>query len=188
MDAGLEAGRDSSLDSSNDAGSDASNQDAGGLSCSSTGTGDITCWFDPVSNLTWTTQVSRPFCYWDGAVGYCDQLVICGHDDWHLPSVDELRSLIRGCAATETGGICPVHDGSGGSYNVDLCHCDPYVGPGPGGCYWDNVFGSSCSWLWSSSWVNGASGIAFGIDFGWGYVTIDGMGYEHEVVCVRSGQ
>ena len=47
---------------------------------------------------------------WRDAVDYCEDLNECGHTDWHLPNINELRTLIKNCPATQTGGICGVQD------------------------------------------------------------------------------
>jgi hypothetical protein len=74
------------------------------------------------------------------AVTYCQDLVVQGHDDWYLPSISELHSLVRGCS---------LYDCS----PVDYCYaCPLYGGPEQHGCYWDNRFGGRCdNGYWSSS-------------------------------------
>ena len=39
---------------------------------------------------------------------YCNNLTAGGFEDWHLPIIDELRTLIQNCPATVLGGDCPV--------------------------------------------------------------------------------
>jgi hypothetical protein len=94
---------------------------------------------------------------WDDAVAYCGGLVLCGFPagNWHLPTISELRSLIRGCPDTMTGGACGVTDSCLGD---DLCwswecrSCLRSGGPGSDGCYWDPTVSGDCSmWYWSSS-------------------------------------
>ena len=47
-------------------------------------------------------------CTFVEAHAYCDQLFLAAFDDWRVPAIDELRSLVRGCSATVTDGACPV--------------------------------------------------------------------------------
>ena len=42
------------------------------------------------------------------SVEYCENLILAGHDDWRLPTIDELRTLVRGISTIEPGGKCPT--------------------------------------------------------------------------------
>ncbi|MBP5591992.1 DUF1566 domain-containing protein [bacterium] len=41
---------------------------------------------------------------------YCENLILAGADDWRLPTIDELRTLVRGISTIEPGGKCPTTD------------------------------------------------------------------------------
>ena len=55
--------------------------------------------------LQWSKKASYEM-NWNDAVSYCRNLSEDGYSDWHLPSLDELRTLIQNCPGTETGGEC----------------------------------------------------------------------------------
>ncbi|MBW2184498.1 MAG: DUF1566 domain-containing protein, partial [Deltaproteobacteria bacterium] len=72
-------------------------------------------WCDTETGLCWQDppyQKGRGLC-WEAANDYCEQLIFDGHDDWWLPNITELRTLVVGCPQLETGGACPLEDGSG---------------------------------------------------------------------------
>jgi hypothetical protein len=114
---------------------------------------------------------------------HCSNLVLAGFDDWRLPTVSELRSLIRGCAAIQTGGSCGVTDGCLG-YGCWSSVCSSCVsGGGPdGGCYWPSPIEGTCSWYWSSP-VEDVDGYAWVVSFNDGFV--DYFSTFYYVRCVR---
>lgn len=59
---------------------------------------------------------------WTNAVNYCENLVEGGYDDWRLPTIDELRTLIQNCPETEPGGACDLEqeDHSNCHYTCDI--------------------------------------------------------------------
>ncbi len=110
-------------------------------------------WTDTTSGLTWLVDpaVTTPYAglTWQEAMDYCDTLACGGHDDWRLPTVTELRSLIRGCPDTAHGGSCGVTDDcllfdcaeSGEEYPCNGC----LAGDGPAnGCYWPEDVRGRC--------------------------------------------
>jgi hypothetical protein len=74
---------------------------------------------------------------WCAALTYCENLELAGHDDWRLPNVRELQSI------------------------VDYGRFDPAISP---------VFGALSSFYWSSTSLEGASGIAWIVRFSIGFV------------------
>ncbi len=60
-------------------------------------------------NLYWSS-VSYDEMQWHKAKSYCDDLTEFGHTDWLLPTISELRSLIKDCAGSKSGGSCSVND------------------------------------------------------------------------------
>lgn len=73
-------------------------------------------WVDPDTCLIWENPMGNQGVSGTGishanAVTYCDNLVLAGADDWRMPTIDELRTLVRGVSTTMTGGKCPTSEG-----------------------------------------------------------------------------
>ena len=154
----------------------------------------LTCggaWLDPTTGYLWENPPPVARMNWDDAVAYCNGLTLCGYGpgSWNLPTISELRSLIRGCPTTVTGGSCGVTDSClGESCLSELCwSCDVLSGPGPGGCYWDSALGRECSLYWSSSSYGGGASYAWAVYFSFGNVEGYGKLYAHYVRCLRRG-
>ena len=121
-----------------------------------------TVWTDPNSGLMWQAGFIDERFTWSLAKEYCKSLDYAGYDDWKLPSISELRTLIRGCPATQTGGNCNVTDDCTDKYECygfECWGCNWDEGPANGGCYWpDQIRGdeageiSPCYYsYWSST-------------------------------------
>ena len=55
-------------------------------------TGDVVK--DTVSKLEWQDNEIGSQTTWQGAIDRCEALVLDGHNDWRLPNINELKSLI----------------------------------------------------------------------------------------------
>jgi Protein of unknown function (DUF1566) len=144
---------------------------------------------DAYGDLEWQNPPGEDEMEWNQAVSYCESLDLDGHTDWRLPSVSELRSLIRGCPANMTGGACGVTDDCvedscwSGICDAD---CQSSEGPGTDGCYWDSTLSGSCRWYWtSSSFNNEIGGFAWFVNFNTGFVGYYGRLDTHPARCVR---
>jgi hypothetical protein len=154
-------------------------------------------WHDSTSELSWeVTPSNSSNVTWQAAVDYCNGLTLCDHDDWRLPTISELRSLIRGCESTQAGGSCRVGDGCLDSSCFDpitsLCRpCPENAGPG-NGCYWPAQVNGDCGTnegsFWSSSSVVDNTSLAWAVGFGYGGL-VDGWDVPNGigVRCVRGG-
>jgi len=113
------------------------------------------------------------------AAEHCENLDYAGHSDWRLPTIDELRTVVVGYRDIEKGGRCKV--GSKCLYKTCLFQGqkseDDYPcsnkeelellqGPGPGGCFFDDVWREYCGNYWSSSKIEGmVDNNVFALDF-----------------------
>ena len=125
---------------------------------------------------------------WDEAKSYCDSLSLGGRSDWHLPTIGELRTLIRGCPATEDGGACNVEEGDCLSWSCrdDSCSgCTVEDGPGEGGMNWPVEIEGDCCWYWSSSLVEDLGNGAWYVYFDYGEVVSAFVINDGLVRCVH---
>ena len=155
-------------------------------------------WQDPTTGLTWQATTGGNMLTSEDASEYCASLSLDG-GGWRLPTIGELRTLIRGCPGTEDGGNCTVGDGClDSSCWIDSCAgCPNAEGPGLDRDYRPDAIKGE-PWLWSSSAVGegyeGDPGFkAWFVDFWRGgvyYNGIHGHGYAvytvgFDVLCVR---
>ena len=172
-------------------------------SCGSCGVGmtcvDGTCqegtttsdqvWVDSATGYVWQRADAPNNMDWATAKSYCsDNQAGLPGTGWHLPTIGELRSLIRGCPDTMTGGACGVTDDclSSSCWSGSCEGCSYQDGPA-GGCYWDSNLQGDCGWFWSSSPYEDNPGIAWNVYFGYGYVGNDLVNFDRGVRCVRPG-
>ncbi len=130
------------------------------------------------------------------AMTYCEDLTWGGFDDWALPNIDEVRTLITNCEATASNGTCEINDscslsGSGGNNcTTSACPgCDsagnddradgfylPFDFSGTYGVDSDDLV------LWSSSLYQDG---AFASRFKLGNVGKHSSGNMFQALCVR---
>lgn len=61
-----------------------------------------------IDDLMWAVQSNGENINWESAIQYCDNLVLDGHGDWRLPSIDELEALYDPDAAGEFPVSSPI--------------------------------------------------------------------------------
>jgi len=115
--------------------------------------------YDPVNGLLWHRGNSYPMTH-DDAARHCEKLRIGARDGWRLPTIAELRTLVKGCVATGQAGTCQIRDAClSRQCRVDECAgCSTGAGPGDEGLYWEKgvwerEYGSAQGYYWSSSAV-----------------------------------
>ena len=149
-------------------------------------------WTDSSTSLMWQNEGDIELC-WEEARCYCEKLCWGGYSDWRMPTISELRSLIRGCPDTEMGGSCGVTDECysvqcSSDYPTNPCDgCEDRKGPGFEGKYWPEELVGNGWRYWTSSPVKtklDEYDVWF-IHFNFGYVkNRERYSFEH-VRCVR---
>ena len=131
-------------------------------------------------NLKWSQKTSERM-NWNQAINYCKNLHEDNHNDWHLPTISELMTLIQNCPATQIGGKCKVTDNclSHSDCGNDACF----------GCKSDNSGKYSklgdTDPFWSSSTASDYTYFAWHVNFYSGHVlVVNKSGYDY-VRCVR---
>jgi hypothetical protein len=150
--------------------------DGGGLNGGDTFT-------DSASGLTWPTGNPGPLS-WADAQAYCAGLTLGGHRDWRLPTIAELRTLVRGCPTQEPAGGCGVADACLADTCQQTCFpCPSAQGP-TDGCYGPPELADPCGSYWSANLMAGANDAWWDLDFEDGF--IDTNDYDlNGVLCVR---
>jgi len=145
-------------------------------------------WTDSSSGLMWQIEDDQWYT-WLEAKALCENLDLGGYSDWRLPSISELRTLIRGCSDTETGGECGVTDEclDSGCWNVPCEGCLWDEGPARG-CYWPSELNPYyyCYTYWSSTLLEDHDNYAWQVRFYDGEVDFSVIEYSENVRCVRN--
>lgn len=137
------------------------------------------------SKLQWSDKAFSNFMSWEGAFLYCQHLKEGGHNDWRMPDIDELRTLIQNCPKTETGGECKVSKkneclSANCLFAEDNCSCR--ITEKNNGYY--SKVGDS-DFLWSYTIFPENLDYRFGISFREGGIGIGRSGGDASVRCVR---
>ena len=179
-----DAGADTDTDADSDADSD--------IEC-----GAAWGWYDGATGLCWENPPSAFELTWEEAAPHCDALSLGGYDDWRLPLIQELISLIRGCVdGVATGDMSPSGCGAadpdclGDSCFDSSCYpCDSGAGPGEfPACYWDPALLGECCTYWSSSTSADDADDAWYVFFEEGTANYGVKSFEDgDVRCVRGG-
>jgi len=127
---------------------------------------------------------------WSYANKYCNenQPGLPG-EGWRLPTISELRSIIRGCPNAEASGTCGVIDqclSYSDCWSESCSGCLQDGGPA-NGCYWDPYLQGECILYWSSSQVDDEVYDAWAVSFEDGRIGYVGTGSFLGVRCVRDG-
>jgi hypothetical protein len=168
-------------------------------------------WYDEQTSLSWQDPQKDAYADNNGgvtsldAIRYCEELIIKGQDDWRLPTIDELRSIIRGASGSESSGACPVTEGArlAGTSAADVVKCSgqlqPFQCSGSGNCCLHEALNGTCNTVDPASTTHyletWSSTPAADDPENWiGYVFFDTgtVGFNHslslgEVRCVRDG-
>ncbi len=102
---------------------------------------------DPITGKMWQLNISSSNSNWATAKAYCDDLNLAGYTDWIMPTISEIRTTIKECPSTMTGGSCKVTDPDHlayADYDSTCASCEADYS----GKY--SIFGDVNS-LWSSS-------------------------------------
>ena len=136
-----------------------------------------------IGNLIWSNR-SRKKMNWQTAIKYCENLSEGGYTDWRLPTISELRTTIKNCPGSQSGGSCRVSDScsSGDCREKDDCICD-YKENNNG--YYSKLGDDDNVDLWSSSTRSYITAYAWIVDFDYGSVFSNDKSINYYVRCVR---
>jgi hypothetical protein len=152
-------------------------------------------WYDPKSDLTWQVVPASESLTYEPAKDRCAALTFCGQRGWRLPTIGDLRALIRGCPATQTGGLCGVTDScTAHTCQTGECSICTGKGPAPNGEFWPAELQGHAGYTYSSSLRSDNMQFAWFANFATGRIeALDkgpngSGGMTAQARCVRSGQ
>jgi len=143
---------------------------------------------DPTTGLMWEKRPPDLERDLGGARAYCTNLANA-FDDWRLPRIDELRTLVRACPAIATGGACGITNACEAAMcSTTNCSGSCNEGSGPGGedgCFWPADIGGYCIRYWSASAAASFPGSRWTLSFISGDIAPGTNTQEFWYRCVR---
>jgi Protein of unknown function (DUF1566) len=139
---------------------------------------------DSATQLEWQQNpVGGPLDF-ASAITHCNQLELQG-GGWRLPTIEELRTLLRGCPASEIGGACQATEKCR-TFDACLvgcngCELEFFEGEG---CYRVEGLAGSCDWYWSSTELDNMDG-AWYVVFSSAHICGRSKDVFGQVRCVR---
>ena len=141
--------------------------------------------YDPYGELIWQDPPPPELMYQTEAHDYCLDLVHGGHDDWRLPLVNELRTLLRGCDLSD----CAVDDEScidvSCNDHPSCLGCGFLQGPAADGCYWSGWLSGWCEAYWTDTVAPPLGYRAWLVDFRTAGIAAQDQIWGNGVRCVR---
>lgn len=142
-------------------------------------------WKDSSTGLMWQNPPNATELAWQEGLDYCEHLVLAGYDDWRAPTLSELRSLIRGCELTASGGSCKASDAC---LDESSCKGDDCAGcvSLESSCFWPKELLGKCTYYRTSSSASGVEyPAAWYVEFSMAYIDITTKLSGEPIRCVR---
>ena len=150
---------------------------------------------DSTSGLIWSKKAENTMA-WQDAKNYCIRYTEGGFSSWHLPNIDELKTLLINadkilteCDLSETNNCLSMSN----CWSCETCMETGTAATSGNTCsnwgtsYSDGRYSKfkETGWFWSSSTQSANSNNAFGISFNVGGISDYARSYDHDVRCVR---
>lgn len=140
--------------------------------------------FDLKTGLAWQKTISNKKMNYTLARQYCNTLSYGNSSGWQLPSISELKTILKGC-----GSKCAVsEDCLTEGCMLSKCYCTMRNGPGENGFYWEKGVWETASGsneFWSSSIQTDATDNGWVVNFETGLIDNNMRRKEYYVRCVR---
>ena len=78
--------------------------------------------YDPEHKLYWSEKTTVNNI--EAGISHCKYKVTEGLSGWYLPTISELRTLVKNCDKIAPNGICPIVDETSAMESFNDCRCD----------------------------------------------------------------
>lgn len=145
----------------------------------------LSCKYYKKNSLMWYLDTPREKNYED-ANNYCNNLKAKGYSDWHLPSLNELRTIFVGCEQVKDPSFCDLENFVESALKGN-CSCER-KNKTDSDCYRNSVFKTKqCSQYWTKTMLEKSckENCPFLIDFTKGSIVAASPLNKYNFFCVR---